>query len=443
MGLHRKLVCFIVAFLFGLPAMASTRRALVIGNDSYPGNELQNARNDAKGISAALSGIGYKTTLALDVNRAGLSDTVDTFVDSLAPGDTAILYYAGHGFQLEGENYLVPVDFKVVSSAVAKEQGYPISSILERFTSHGATTQIIVLDACRNNPFLGTRSTKGGWAGLGTSAGSFLAFGTSPGSTASDAPSEGHGLFTKDLLKYLTSSNQDIEEMFRNVREDVIRDSNGTQVPWVASSLIGTFHVRPDQDLTDRLLPDISDRHTELAGVYERSFRSNSANTPQMGTLTPDLSSRLDQARDLVRGGKLEEAASILQDVLRLNPACAAALDLLGLIFHRESRDEMALDTFGRALLENPQDSAAAAYKCAVEQLMGRPSARNDCSDLALNHPSAGTYLVLALAQHSNGDEIAAYNSATTSIMLADSQSTSTSSEARQERKLTEGSSQP
>jgi tetratricopeptide (TPR) repeat protein len=231
--------------------------------------------------------------------------------------------------------------------------------------------------------------------------------------------------------------------MFRNVREDVIRDSNGTQVPWVASSLIGTFHVRPDQDLTDRLLPDISDRHTELAGVYERSFRSNSANTPQMETLTPDLSSRLDQARDLVRGGKLEEAASILQDVLRLNPACAAALDLLGLIFHRESRDEMALDTFGRALLENPQDSAAAAYKCALEQLIGRSSARNDCSDLALNHPSAETYLVLALAQHSNGDETAAYNSATTSLSLADTQSATTSSEARQERKPAESSSQP
>ena len=204
--------------------------------------------------------------------------------------------------------------------------------------------------------------------------------------------------------------------MFRSVREDVIRDSNGTQVPWVASSLIGSFHIRPDEDLTDRLLPNLSDRHTELAGVYERSFRSDSLSTSDTVTHTPDLASRLDQARDLVRGGKLAEAASILQDILRLNPACAAALDLLGLIFHRESRDEMALDTFGRAVSENPQDSAAAAYKCAIEQLMGRPGARRDCSDLALNHPSVETYLLLAIAQHGEGDALGDYKKASKSL---------------------------
>lgn len=383
-----RLTCFIlITAAVSLPTLAQSRHALVIGNDTYPGNKLQNARNDATSVYEAFTGLGYESTLVLDADRLLLSDNVDKFVDSLNPGDTAVLYYAGHGFQLEGENYLVPVDFKVVSPEVAKNEGYALSSILERMTSHGATTQIVILDACRDNPFLGTRSIKGGWAGFGTSAGSFLAFGTSPGSTASDDPTDGHGLFTKDLLKYLITSNQDIEDMFRTVREDVIRDSNGKQVPWVASSLIGTYHIRPEQDVTDRLLPTTDDKHMELFRAYDRSLKEAKGRSGVSLSDKEDEEQRdsLSSAVDLARGGKIDASIAVLKEILSLNPYSQFAMDLLSLLMHAGGRDVEALDTLNRALTIDPKDVAAASYRCAIEQLSSSPLAQADCSSI---HPS-------------------------------------------------------
>jgi tetratricopeptide (TPR) repeat protein len=344
---------------------------------------------------------------------------VDQFVDTLHTGDTAVLYYAGHGMQVDGENYLVPVDFHLVSPNQAKEQGYSLSSILERFTSHGATTQIVILDACRDNPFLGTRSTRGGWAGFGTSAGAFLAFGTSPGSTASDAPGQGHGLFTKDLLRYLTTSNLDIEEMFRQVREDVIRDSDGKQVPWIASSLIGSYHVLPQFDDKQRLLPTIADDVGLPSSPDSRTFRRGASQSLPSPSVSETAA--LADASTLVRGAKFDMAIKVLQDILELNPECAAAIRLLGLVYHLTGRDADAIFTMNRALRLDARDARAAEYKCALEGISGIPTAVSDCETMVRKNPSAESYLALAAAERAEGDDTRAYVNVTRSISLAGS----------------------
>jgi tetratricopeptide (TPR) repeat protein len=424
MKLLRLLISYsMIAFVVHSVALAQSRHALVIGNDSYPGNELTNARNDARSIFAALNGLGYTATLVLDANRVNLSDSIDAFVDTLKPGDTALIYYAGHGFQLDGENYVVPVDFTIVTPEVAKVEGYAfsLSEILDRISSHGATTQIVILDACRDNPFLATRSMRGGWASLGTSAGTFLAFGTSPGSTASDDPRGGHGLFTKDLLKYASTDNEDIEEMFRKVREDVIRDSGGKQVPWIASSLIGSYELKQSIDVTNRLLPNIDDRHDEISKVFSRSIDSSQTNGNGIKFDGENQDVQLSRAIDLARGGKLNAAISILQHIVSLNPACSLAIDLLGLLFHSTGRDLEAIDSFDRAIKVDSRDTSAYAYKCAVEQLMGAPSALQGCEASARLAPSSGTYLTLAIAEHARGQDDDAYTNATKSLVIAPS----------------------
>jgi uncharacterized caspase-like protein len=398
---------------------AETRRALVIGNDSYPGNALENARNDATAINQALQGAGYESTLILDADRATLSNKVDTFVDQLHSGDTALLYYAGHGMQIEGENFLVPVDFHLTSQDSAKEQGYSLSSVLERFTSHGATTQIVVLDACRDNPFLGSRSMKGGWAGLGTSAGAFLAFGTSPGSTASDAPAEGHGLFTKSLLKYLTSSDLDIEEMFRKVREGVIRDSGGKQVPWVSSSLIGSFHVRPELDAKAPVLEAPPSPSASLTA----SESGRSLKEVRGASLAEDAleTQRLRDALSAARALDYDRAIGMLSRVITNDPGSGVALRLLGLILHVTGRDVEATTALNRAIAVSGTDARAASYKCALSGLSDAEAAVKDCAASVDGEPSADGYLAFAGTLLAKGEPDQAYLNATRSISLGGS----------------------
>lgn len=409
----RLLICLTLLFSFCTDyGAAQVRRALVIGNDSYPGNALLNARNDAKGVFKALQAKGYVSTLALNADRATLSSKIDGFVASIHQGDVAFFYYAGHGMQVAGENYLIPVDFRLTSETAATEQAYALSSLLERLTSHGATTQVVILDACRNNPFLGSRSLRGGWAGFGTSAGAFLAFGTSPGSTASDDPSQGHGLFTQSLLRYLTTSNLDIEEMFRKVREDVIRNSNGTQVPWVSSSLIGTLHVDPQLDQHATLLGDIPHFYE---GTQEQEGRALQISDPNHDTNDAE-EAQIQSAVEYARGERFDKAISILKGVLSLNPRSSYGLRLLGLFLHATGRDIEAVEALNRAVEVSGVDPRAAAYRCALESSIGASDADRDCAASAVAQPSADMYLAYAGALAIEGDTERAYTNATHSI---------------------------
>jgi Tfp pilus assembly protein PilF len=415
--LTRSLLFLALAVGLAFADPGVNRHILVIGNDSYPGNELKNARNDARSVADTFASLGYKVTLQLDVNHHQMADAITNFASSLHKGDVALLYYSGHGFQINGENFLVPVDFKVISPSSAIEQGYGLSAVLEQLIRRGTTTQVVILDACRNNPFLATRSLRGGWAEFPTSAGTFLAFGTAPGSTASDNPAQPHGLFTQSFLKYVTSP-LDIGQMLDEVRQDVIRSSAGMQVPWVATSLIGSLHLVPQLDASANAVQAPASPVTTAKLVAPRSASSGvGVPAPAVASTPAAVTAETDSVPVLLRQGvqlaerkNYDEAIRSLSAALAIDPRCGFALRLLGLIFHLIGRGEESSTAFDRALTANPADADAYYYRCLTDSQDNPESAVRDCeAAIGIRPDFARAHFALANALLASGHADAAY----------------------------------
>jgi hypothetical protein len=227
------------------PTPTHTRHALVIGNASYPKWPLKNPLNDARAVSSSLSGAGFVATTATDLSLRGMEQTVNALISKVKEGDLVLFYYAGHGLQIDGDNYLVPIDFDAKDEVDAKYASYSATRIQERLERAGARVVILVLDACRNNPFQATRSLGSGLAAMGSGKGSFIAFATAPGKTADDNPRGANGLFTSHLVEALAQPGLTLDQVFNRVRERVYQDSQGRQVPWSVSSVIGDVYLIP------------------------------------------------------------------------------------------------------------------------------------------------------------------------------------------------------
>jgi uncharacterized caspase-like protein len=218
--------------------------ALAVGNAGYGETALKNPVNDARAIAGSLTSLGFTTDLALDANFSSLDAAIDRFVTAVHPGDVALFYYSGHGIELNHENYLVPVDFRARDEAESKRQAYSANVLLEKLESRKPRMTIVVLDACRNNPFGRTRGGGGGLAIMQAGTGVYIAFAAAPGQTASDNPAADNGLFTGQLLHALDKPDMDINQVFDEVRAGVSAASGGKQVPWSVSSVIGVFVFR-------------------------------------------------------------------------------------------------------------------------------------------------------------------------------------------------------
>jgi formylglycine-generating enzyme required for sulfatase activity len=219
------------------------RVALLIGNSQYEQQgRLKNPKNDATDMAAKLRNLGFDTQLVTDANRQNLVSAVRTFREKAKGSQTvALFFYAGHGVQVNGENYLVPVDADLQTESDVTTECYALSSLLNDLNN--TALKVVILDACRDNPFQATQTTRGGntrgLAQVKAATGTYIAYATAPGTTAADGSEKRNSPYTAALLAAMDKTDISIEQTFKVVRQQLKQQG---QEPWENSSLTGEFY---------------------------------------------------------------------------------------------------------------------------------------------------------------------------------------------------------
>ena len=224
------------------PAVSGEQRvALVIGNGTYKSSPLTNPVNDARAMIRVLGQSGFRVISKENAGQKEMQAALRDFGDALKNGGVGLFYYAGHGMQIKGKNYLIPVDANIEREDEVAYTSVDANQILDKMESAANRMNIVILDACRNNPFARSfRSAGSGLAQMEAPVGTLVAFSTAPGSVASDGKGE-NGLYTQHLLKAINEPGTKIEDVFKHVRANVRRDTEGKQIPWESTSLEGDF----------------------------------------------------------------------------------------------------------------------------------------------------------------------------------------------------------
>jgi hypothetical protein len=259
-------VSSVVAFLFRclvllaalLPAASQgagnsvEKHALVIGNRDYLTRQasLPNAVNDANLIAKSLHTLGFKVTQRQNLKRADFFAVVDEFAGQLPDGATAVVYYAGHGMQIGGGNYLTPVDMVVTSEQTVHVKSYPLKSLLDKLAGTKSAVNIVILDACRNNPFQPQLAVRyRSFADLGLAKvlaprGTVVAYSTSPGQLAADGIGA-NSVYSEALARQLVAPERELEDIFKRVSSEVRKNTLDDQIPWYESSLTEHYYFVP------------------------------------------------------------------------------------------------------------------------------------------------------------------------------------------------------
>jgi uncharacterized caspase-like protein len=282
----RLLVATLAVILLAVPCLtahAATRVALVIGISGYRhAPALKNPANDAKGMSAILRELGFAVTEAVDLDKRGLDEAIRTFAHGIAGADAALVFFAGHGLQVAGQNYLLPIDAKIESERDLDFETVRLEFILRQLESgRDGKVSIVMLDACRDNPLarnlarsMGVRSEAfpRGLAPVQSGAGMFIAFSTQPGNVAYDGQGR-NSPFAGALLRHIRATGKSLNALMIDVRKDVIAATRGRQVPWEHSALTDEFQFQPSGGLTTGSIPSSTPLTGEDARREERARR--------------------------------------------------------------------------------------------------------------------------------------------------------------------------
>ena len=236
-----------IALLLPLVSWGADRVALVIGNSAYLQSPLQNPRNDARAMAVLLREAGFSVEMRLDASREQMVQAIDTFGREISRPEVnlAIFYYAGHGIQQDWRNYLVPVSAKITTSADVASQAVDIGSLLAGMKQARGRNFLVVLDACRDDPFAGAyKAPNKGLSQFDAPGGSLLAYATAPGNVAEDGEGS-NGLYTGSLLRELAVRGARLEDAFKRVRLNVRLASRGAQIPWESTSLEDDIFLFP------------------------------------------------------------------------------------------------------------------------------------------------------------------------------------------------------
>jgi Flp pilus assembly protein TadD len=382
-----------------VPGTTRRRVALLVGNSRYSfGQPLKNALNDAEDMAAALKNCGFEVTSKSDLSRESFNRLSEGFVSSLNEGDIALFFYAGHGIQIGGANYLIPVDFNPArGEQMVSRDCIDISDLQARIEKTRVFLNILVIDACRNNPFHPDARVKGlalMEAGLGTC----IALSACPGQTASDRREGRNGLFTHHLLQELSGPPAPIEQSFKRVKDKVYAASAQSQRPWLLFDLIGDFALAqadpPQPPSTAHVTVLIeegkseyqSGRFAEAAAAFESALRSDPNN--------PYICNALGAAR--MRIHQTSIAVDLFTRAIEKKPDYAAAYFNRGLLYSTVGDQEKdAIQDFSWAIEQDPSDPRAYAQrgKCylAISEL--EPALADFNRALDLNPSDAAAWL--------------------------------------------------
>jgi hypothetical protein len=242
----RHLGLFLVICLFCLlpviAGAASERRiALVIGNSAYSAGPLKNPVNDASDMAAALQQAGFTVILKSNARLQEMEDAIENFGERLKRGGVGLFYFAGHGLQVNGLNYLIPIGAKINKESDIKYQSVDVNKILDEMANASNGLNIVMLDACRDNPFSRSfRNTTRGLAIVSNApTGTFISYSTGPGQVARDGDGR-NSPYISALIQYMKKPSLTIEDVFKGVRQKLRKETG--QVPWELSSLEGKFY---------------------------------------------------------------------------------------------------------------------------------------------------------------------------------------------------------
>src|SRR5579885_330126 len=290
------------------------RVALVIGNGAYASSPLKNPVNDARAMARTLRELNFDVIYQENLSLNDMKRSIRAFGEKAKTSNIRVFYYAGHGMQVNGENYLFPVDATFENEKEVEYEAVNAGFVLAQLDEAPNSLNIVILDACRNNPFARSfRSATRGLAAITAPGGTLIAYATSPGSEASDGDS-GNGLYTQELLRFMRMPEVGVEEVFKRVRISVREKSLGKQTPWESSSLMADFYF-----------------------ISAPSAQGSASNSSNSGT---DYSNTSDDQTSIQR----------LHDAIKLNRTSSKAYYDLGLIFIQQQRWDEALFNFQQAL---------------------------------------------------------------------------------------------
>ncbi len=349
--------------LAAVAGAAQQKAALVIGNSAYRHvPQLKNPRHDAEDLSKRLRELGFEVETVVDADAKAMERAADRFVQGLQPGAAAVFHYSGHGLQIDDQNYLIPVDFKLKDQASVKYESLSASKLHDRMAASGAEVNIVILDACRNNGFALSRSSGAGLAAMNAAKGSYIAFSTAPGRAASDDPGGRNGLFTGYLLEALEQPGLSLDELFGYVRERTYEASDGQQIPWTSSSVIGRYFFLPAGEQRDLIYEPNRPEAVRTSSASRQAVRP----APAVGA-DPALDERLTllASRAAAAGESLEQLRSAQRE---------RGLGLRGDMATAEKQMQYALGQAERRLADG--DAAGAARNMdlaekAIDRLEG------------------------------------------------------------------------
>jgi uncharacterized caspase-like protein len=238
------------------------RHALVIGNHAYTDTPLRCPGNDAADMAAALKELGFQVTLQTNLAQAELENAIRQLGQTVRKGDVALFYFSGHGAQVRGVNYLIPVQMEAHDEDEIKYKAVAAEMVLDKLDRAGSSVNIVILDACRNNPFKRFRTLAEGLGFMQAPKGTLIAYATAPGRVARDGDGR-NSPYTKHLVQSMTVPGLDVEKVLKRVRVGILAETKNQQVPWGSSSLVGEFLFASSTAAMGTARPGTSPAHAD------------------------------------------------------------------------------------------------------------------------------------------------------------------------------------